>query len=204
MNKILSKSVWLFILMVFVTTNGIKAHAQDLPTLSTLLVNPEDIKANYKNTLYAFTRSSEHVWVIDHTEELENHCPVDCVKMVWYVPVRDYWPNGYRKLTIILIRTTTSGQANRAVEDLYQQFHDPTNPNFWDHTDDFNWKQEGLSSNTWAVYNNSFVLCTSYESTIILLSMKMRGFRDIVDMAEIRDLTDYTKLQVTKLKEAGY
>jgi hypothetical protein len=199
-KKILIKTIWLLILFVFVSTNGISVHAQGLPRLSTLLVTPEDFKA-YNHYV---ANTSERIWVIDRSEELINHCPIDCVKMVWYVPVRNYWPDGYRKLTIVLIRTTTSEKAIRAVDSLYQQLNDPTDPEFWDHTDDFNWTREGLTTNTWAVYNDSFFLGTSYESIIMLLSMKMRGFHDIDDLGEINDLIDFAQLQLSVLKDAGY
>jgi hypothetical protein len=194
-----------FLLVVFFFNNKEITHAQNLRPLSSLVLTPEVIVANNVRDLGYFTNTTETLWIDDRSEELNGHCPVDCVKQVWYVPVRSYWPDGYRKLTVTLIRTATPEQAQQGVQSLYQLFTNLKAPGFFDHTDDFNKMiRDNTLTDTWALYNNTFTISASYNSIIILLSMKMRGFHDIDDFGEISALMDFARLQVSILKNAGY
>lgn len=170
--------------------------------LASVIVTLDDL--NSKALGGPFTVTEEKVWVIDRSGELSKRCPVDCAKFVWYTPVRYYWPDGYRRLTIVLIEMGTDQEARMASMKLYQQLQGIKSRDFYDYTSGPDWQVLQMPENTWALYNGTYSIGTSYGPVLIFLSMKMRGFYDVDGIGEIYTLTDLVRIQLEKLEQSRY
>jgi hypothetical protein len=138
----------------------------------------------------------------DMTSELERQCIYDCVKIVWNAPFPDRNSSSSRQLTIILFRTSSPEKAQDAIDSLYQEINNNSNPEQGDYTPYLSHYQ--LPEGSKALWNNYFIVMTHRGSVVVVLMSDLKNVRDVSNPGEIQQLAEIAELQLEKLRNLGF
>lgn len=166
--------------------------------LSKMVVTIDDViksKTTFELSAYTQKYDTNEFTERDLTSELKDYCAIDCVKKLWYVPIREYVPKGYRRLTIIIIRMSSVEIAEKANRGLYEQLKNSSNE-FYEPAN----IRASLPATSWSYYNGNYYLGSTYGEVLLLFIQKMRGFFDIDDPAEFALLGALAEVQINKLE----
>lgn len=174
-----------------------------LPNLSEVVLKIDDVK----DEIFAITFTTafqDGILSVEHrTDELQNQCLYDCVKVIWGAPFPTKIPTSSRKLTIIMFVTSSVEKSKQAIESLDQDYNNLDSIEHDDYTSmltDPSFFPEGSK----AFWNQDFVLITYRDEVVLLIISQLNGVRDVDNTGEIVLLKDFAGAQIEKLKGAGF
>jgi hypothetical protein len=141
----------------------------------------------------------------DVTDELGVLCQEDCAKRIWI-------SNGKILLTIILVKTSSESSAQKAVKSLSEDYNITDSENYSSIEDfDKRNKEYGFSEQTFLTsivdaqnYSIKTVLTTSHDAIYILIVDQHGWEFDVDGVMACASIQYVGKLQIEKLKNAGY